>query len=125
MGSCERGSPLRSLKNSRFVAAQELLRSAMLKRILGSCAVAASGMVVISLHIGAVQPGPPRRLLAADDSTHRLAIVAGHGTLEWEFKVDAIHDASVLANGNILLQQGWQKVIEVSPEKRIVWEYDS
>ena len=40
-------------------------------------------------------------------------------------KVNAIHDASVLPNGNILLQQGWTKIIEVTPEKETAWEYDS
>jgi hypothetical protein len=64
-------------------------------------------------------------VLAADDSTHRLAIVAPDGSLEWEFRVDAIHDAWVLANGNILLQQGWRRVVEVTPQKETVWEYDS
>lgn len=71
------------------------------------------------------QTGTPRRLLAADDSTQRLAIVAADGSLEWEIKVSAIHDASILPNGNILLQQGWHKVVEVTPDHKTVWEYDS
>jgi hypothetical protein len=77
------------------------------------------------LSLQADQPGAGRRLLVADDSKQRLAIVAPDGSLEWEIKVGAIHDASVLANGNILLQQGWQKVVEVTPGKETVWEYDS
>jgi hypothetical protein len=67
---------------------------------------------------------PPRhRILVADDSTHRLAIVAPDGRLEWEVKVDAIHDAQVLPNGNVLLQLGWMKLVELSPAKEVVWEY--
>src|SRR5215469_1252185 len=77
-----------------------------------------------ALSLQADQPGAGRRLLVADDSKQRLAIVAPGGSLEWELKVGAIHDASVLANGNILLQQGWQKVVEVTPPKQTVWEYD-
>jgi len=73
----------------------------------------------------AEQTGVGRRLLVADDSKQRLAIVAADGSLEWELKVGAIHDASVLPNGNILLQQGWQKVVEVTPTKATVWEYDA
>ncbi|MBI3417197.1 MAG: PQQ-binding-like beta-propeller repeat protein [Verrucomicrobia bacterium] len=73
----------------------------------------------------AEQTGTPRRLLAADDSTHRLAIVAPDGSLEWEMKIGAIHDAWVLPNGNILFQQGWTKIVEVTPDKRTVWEYDA
>src|SRR5262249_12393770 len=67
----------------------------------------------------------PRRLLVADDSTQRLAIVAADGSLEWETRVGAIHDASVLPNGNILYQEGWNKIVEVTPDKKKVWEYDA
>src|SRR6185503_5899330 len=84
--------------------------------------------VVPSLLLGnasAEQTGPARRVLAADDSTGRLAIVAPDGSLEWEMKVGAIHDAWVLPNGNILLQQGWTRIVEVTPDKNTVWEYDA
>jgi hypothetical protein len=64
-------------------------------------------------------------VLAADDSTRRLAIVAPDGSLEWEIKVGAIHDASLLPNGHILFQQGWTKIVEVAPDKKVVWEYDA
>lgn len=73
----------------------------------------------------AAQSSPPRRILAADDSTRRLAIVAPDGSLEWETKIGPIHDASVLPNGNILFQQGWTRIIEMTPAHQIVWEYDS
>lgn len=73
----------------------------------------------------AAQTGPARRVLAADDSTRRLAIVAPDGSLEWEIKVGAIHDAWVQPNGNILFQQGWTRILEVTPDKRTVWEYDA
>lgn len=73
----------------------------------------------------AEQTGPLRRVLGADDSTRRLAIIAPDGAVEWEMKVSAIHDASVLPNGNILLQQGWTKIVEVTPDKKTVWEYDA
>jgi hypothetical protein len=75
--------------------------------------------------VRAEQTGRPRRVLAGDDSTRRLAIVAPDGSLEWEMKVSAIHDASVLPGGNILLQQGWTRIVEVTPEKKVVWEYDA
>jgi hypothetical protein len=71
------------------------------------------------------QTGPARRILGGDDSTHRLAIVAPDGTLEWEVQVGPIHDASVLPNGNILFQQGWNRIVEMTPNKKIVWEYDA
>ncbi len=73
----------------------------------------------------AEQTGPARRVLAADDSTGRLAIVAPDGSLEWEMKVGAIHDAWVLPDGNVLFQQGWTRIVEVTPDKKTVWEYDA
>ena len=68
---------------------------------------------------------PGRRILAGDDSTRRLAIIAADGSVEWEIPVTAIHDAAVLPNGNVLLQQGWTRVQEVTPTRQVVWEYDA
>src|SRR6185436_11616465 len=87
--------------------------------------VAAIAFVAFSAAAWAEQTGPARRILAADDSTHRLAIVGADGKLEWEIKIGAIHDAHILPNGNLLLQQGWTKVQEVTPDKQVVWEYDA
>lgn len=78
-----------------------------------------------TLSLLAAQTGTPRRILAGDDSTRRLAIVAPDGSLEWELPVTAIHDAHILPSGNILTQQGWQRIVEVAPDKKVVWEYDS
>jgi hypothetical protein len=39
--------------------------------------------------------------------------------------VGAIHDAWVLPNGNVLFQQGWTKIVELTPDKRTVWEYEA
>ena len=71
------------------------------------------------------QTGTARRVFVADSDRHRLAIVGADGKLEWEIKVGAIHDAHILPNGNILLQQGWAKVQEVTPTEKVVWEYDA
>src|SRR5262245_60634985 len=101
-----------------------MLRSLFLR--IGSVlcgAVVGVGVGVSGLQ--AEQTGPPRRVLAADDSTQRLAIVAPDGLLEWETKVGAIHDAAVLADGHILFQQGWQRIVEMTPDKQVVWEYDA
>jgi len=79
----------------------------------------------LTCSLPAEQTGPSRRVLAGDDSTKRLAIVAPDGRLEWEIEVSAIHDVQVLDNGNILLQQGWTRIVEVTPAKKTVWEYDA
>lgn len=68
---------------------------------------------------------PGRRILAADDSTKRLAIIASDGTFEREEKVTSIHDAELLPNGNLLFQLGWTRVVEKTAKGDIVWEYDA
>lgn len=56
----------------------------------------------------------------------KLAVVAPDGKLEWEMKWGGIHDLHVLPNGNIMVQQGAAKVVEIDPKlKQIVWSYDS
>ena len=86
-----------------------------------------TGLALVStlLVSPATAAGPGKRILAGDDSTRRLAIVAPDGSLEWEIPVTAIHDAAVLPNGNVLLQQGWTRVQEVTPDRKVVWEYDA
>lgn len=82
-------------------------------------------VLAFNLPMSAEQTGPGRRFLAGDDSTRRLAIIGADGSIEWETEVGAIHDASVLPNGNILYQQGWTRILEVTPDRKVVWEYDS
>lgn len=56
----------------------------------------------------------------------RLAIVAADGQVEWEMGWGPIHDLHVLANGNLMLQQGSSKVVEIDRRTRqVVWSYDS
>src|SRR4051812_7652765 len=83
------------------------------------------GVLLLATVVRADQTGSPKRVLGADDSTRRLAIIAPNGSVEWEIKVGAIHDAWALPNGNILFQQGWTKIVEVTPDKKTVWEYDA
>jgi len=81
--------------------------------------------LLFALQSPAEQAGKPRRILGGDDSTHKLAIIGPGGTVEWETSVGPIHDAWLLPNGNILFQQSWQKVVEMTPGKQTVWEYDA
>lgn len=85
----------------------------------------ALALALPSYALMAGQTGPGRRFLAADDSTGRLAIIAPDDSIEWELKIGGIHDAHVLPNGNVLLQQGFQRIVEVAPDKKVVWEYDA
>ena len=56
----------------------------------------------------------------------KLAIVDAEGKVEWELKWGGIHDIHVLPNGNIMVQQGAAKVVEIDVKtKKVIWSYDS
>jgi hypothetical protein len=74
---------------------------------------------------GADAPTAGHRMLIGDDSKRHVAIVSADGKIEWEYPVGPIHDLHMLPNGNILLQTNFQKIAEVSPDKKVVWSYDS
>ena len=95
------------------------------QKILATALFCAFAITSTSTAFAAEQTGPGRRFLAADDSTRRLAIVAPDGSFEWEMKIGGIHDAQLLPNGNVLLQMGFQRIVEVDRDKKTVWEYDS
>ncbi|MBM3849558.1 MAG: hypothetical protein FJ396_05105, partial [Verrucomicrobia bacterium] len=83
------------------------MRTRSLSDLLASL-LAASLLTTAAVALQAADLSKPgRRILAADDSTRRLAIIAPDGSFEWEIPVTAIHDAHVLPNGHVLLQQGW------------------
>lgn len=57
---------------------------------------------------------------------NRLAIVAADGQVEWELPWGGIHDLHVLPSGNLMVQQGSSKVVEIDRQTRmVVWSYDS
>lgn len=71
-------------------------------------------------------PAPGRRILAADDSKHLLAVIRADGTFEREEKISSIHNAQLLPNGNLLYQRdGWNDLVEKSPDGQIVWSYNA
>lgn len=56
----------------------------------------------------------------------KLAIVEADGKISWEMPWGGIHDLHVLPNGNILVEQDMNKVVEIDREtKKVVWTYDS
>jgi hypothetical protein len=56
----------------------------------------------------------------------RLAIVAADGQIEWEMSWGGVHDLHVLPNGNIMVQEGASKIVEIDRQSRkVVWSYDS
>jgi hypothetical protein len=63
-----------------------------------------------------------RRILAADKG--RILIVSADGKVEWEAPAPVtVHDLSLLPSGNVLFQTSYQRVVEITPDKRVVWEW--
>ena len=64
------------------------------------------------------------RVLGADNN--RIAIVNSKGEVEWEIpnEARANHDLQLLPNGNLLFHTGWTTIKEITPDKKIVWQYE-
>ena len=77
--------------------------------------------------VGAPEPlSKDRRVLAADYSTKRIAIVDGRGDVEWEHPIDDIHDLHYLPDGHVLFQTSMTHLLEVDPAtNKTIWEYDA
>jgi outer membrane protein assembly factor BamB len=98
--------------------------STVTRRHLLGGSLAAAGFTLLPR--AARAEGPGKRLIATDASTHRIAILTPDGKIEWEWKVNDIHDLAVLPGGNILFQDTFQHLLEVDPKaNKVVWEYDS
>jgi outer membrane protein assembly factor BamB len=56
----------------------------------------------------------------------KLVVLAPDGSIAWEKSWGGVHDIHVLENGNVMVQQGHAKVVEIDRKsKEIVWSYDS
>ncbi len=56
----------------------------------------------------------------------KLAIIEADGKVSWEMPWGGIHDLHFLPNGNVMVQQGTTKVVEIDRKKKeVVWTYDS
>ncbi|MGK0156380.1 MAG: outer membrane protein assembly factor BamB [Neolewinella sp.] len=56
----------------------------------------------------------------------KLVILDRQNEIEWQMPWGGIHDLHVLPSGNIMVQQGAAKVVEIDREtKQVVWQYDS
>ena len=78
---------------------------------------------------------PPRRLLAADASTKRIALlselVVGRPEVIWEHPIEQLHDFQWLGDttghhGRVLFQDRWTHLLEVDTATgEVLWEYDA
>ncbi len=71
----------------------------------------------------AVQRGP-RRLIAQDRG--QVAVVEPDGSVAWSWENGTgAHDLHLLPNGNLLAPTARNVVVELTPEKEVVWEWES
>ncbi len=82
-------------------------------------------MIVAACITFAASPALSQHRLITQGNEH-LAIVGRDGKPEWRMPWGGIHDVHVLPNGNIMVQQGASKVVEIDRDRReVVWMYDS
>jgi hypothetical protein len=74
------------------------------------------------------KPATPEKVshrIIAQDNDH-VAIVDASGKVEWEAPCKIVsHDIAALPNGNFLLHTGAATVVEMSPDKKVVWKHES
>jgi outer membrane protein assembly factor BamB len=84
-------------------------------------------LITASLLLAAAQAysaEPAYRVLAQDKG--HVAIVDATGKVEWEVECKYnSHDIALLENGNLLLHTGPTTVVEMTPDKKVVWKYEA
>lgn len=87
-----------------------------------------NSVILSLLSLGMASSAEPvtHRVLAADRGTGKMIIVGADGKTEWEYpnKHD-VHDLHLLPNGNILTHTSHTRIVEINPQKEIVWSYES
>lgn len=94
----------------------------MIRRTAFAFAVALPCLVLLVLPAWAAQPA--YRVLAQDKG--HVAIVNAKGDVEWEVECKHnSHDIALLPSGNLLLHVEPAKIVEMTPEKKVVWQYEA
>ena len=65
------------------------------------------------------------RLVIAAEGRKQVAIADAAGNVLWKHPITQVHDVQLLENGNILVNNGWTKLMELDLAGNTVWEYDS
>jgi hypothetical protein len=65
-------------------------------------------------------------LLCESYGKNLVAIRNEAGEILWKQKIrGGQHDVHLLANGNILFQDDWRRIVEMTLDKKVVWSYDA
>ncbi len=95
-------------------------------RLLIIALLFATALLPLRSHAEDQPTAPGRVMLAADSSKKTVAMIDKDGKAIWQRQIGPLHDLHLLANGNILLQLDWTRLVEINPKTdEIVWEYTS
>src|SRR4051794_2600790 len=82
----------------------------------------AFALVLSAFVHSAFADAPKYRVLGADKG--KVSLVGADGQVEWSVEnATEVHDVQRLANGNFLFPTSRTTVVEMTPEKKIVWSY--
>jgi hypothetical protein len=82
------------------------------------------GLSLLSIAPGFGQEKTGHRLVAQDRG--KVTILSAKGEVEWQVECPFVsHDIAMLPNGNLLLHTGPATIVEMTPEKKVVWQYIS
>jgi hypothetical protein len=82
------------------------------------------GALALGTAAGAADTPVTHRLLAQDRG--HAVILNEKGEVEWEAPVPFVtHDISMLRNGNLLVSTAADNVVEISPDKQVVWKHQA
>jgi hypothetical protein len=83
----------------------------------------AMAVLLVPVLISSIAAESPKyRVLGADKG--KVSLVGADGTVEWSVGNKAeVHDVHRLSNGNFLFPTSRTTVVEMTPEKKIVWSY--
>ncbi|MDB6052488.1 MAG: hypothetical protein JWN25_11 [Verrucomicrobiales bacterium] len=79
-------------------------------------------LVILCLNGALASFAAPHRFLCSDYNGNKVCIVSEKGDIEWEYPCKNPQDCWKLPNGNILFCF-LPGALEVTPDKKIVWEY--
>jgi outer membrane protein assembly factor BamB len=83
-------------------------------------------LIVLAGGIGVPCPQVQAAHRVALQGNGRLVILAPDGSIEWERPWEAIHDLHVMPNGNLMVQQGSNQVVEIDRRTReVILTYDA
>src|SRR3954469_2055475 len=114
----------RGLRRARSGALGKLFAKVMQMRLGMARMVAFGAFSLGSLFATAEEEKVAHRVLAQDKG--HVVILNEKGEVEWEVPCKfTSHDIALLPNGNYLLHMSDTKIVEMTPDKKTVWQHES